>query len=470
MSLGRTSLVHFGSRIGATIVGFVATVYFANVLGAEVLGTYFVILALLAWVKIPNFAVISGMAKRLTENEDRSRFVSAGILSNAVVLSAVIVVLYLFRRQLRAYADAPVPIVELLIALLCGRVLFKFVTASLIGEHKVIVSGFSRFVERIARASFQAALVLLSSGLFALVAGHVAGLFVAVVFGIYFLDSKPSIPGKEHFERIWSFARYAWFSGLKGVAFGWTDTLVLNYFVAASLIGIYEVSWLLASALALIGNSISTAVYPETSQSSAEKNQERVQDIIHSALTFVGVFVIPGLFGVLLIGSDVLQLYGPEFEKGKLVLVVLTLGRLLGTYQTQYLLAIKAIDRPDVAAIIYTIALIGNIILNFVLVRAYGWLGAAVATTIVIFLTLVLGSVALNLLVGRVGFPWREVSKQVLAAIGMSGILVLVTKSVNIETKILTIVTVVMAGVVYLLLLSALSTNVRRRLVNLIPS
>jgi O-antigen/teichoic acid export membrane protein len=47
MNLGQTSVVYFVSKLLGSVLGFVATIYFARVLGAEVLGQYALVLALI---------------------------------------------------------------------------------------------------------------------------------------------------------------------------------------------------------------------------------------------------------------------------------------------------------------------------------------------------------------------------------------------------------------------------------------
>jgi hypothetical protein len=52
MRLGQTSIIHFSSRLVASVVGFLATLYFARELGAGTLGFYFVALAIVSWLSL----------------------------------------------------------------------------------------------------------------------------------------------------------------------------------------------------------------------------------------------------------------------------------------------------------------------------------------------------------------------------------------------------------------------------------
>ena len=52
MRIGQTSLVVFLAKIFTTVFGFVATIFLARILGAEVLGYYAGILAVASWLRL----------------------------------------------------------------------------------------------------------------------------------------------------------------------------------------------------------------------------------------------------------------------------------------------------------------------------------------------------------------------------------------------------------------------------------
>ena len=82
MRLGQTSFIYFVSKIIATIAGFAATIIFARVLGAEILGIYSLALGVTAWVTLPTTVGIGGaINKRLSEGSDVGEYMTAGARS-----------------------------------------------------------------------------------------------------------------------------------------------------------------------------------------------------------------------------------------------------------------------------------------------------------------------------------------------------------------------------------------------------
>ncbi len=200
------------------------------------------------------------------------------------------------------------------------------------------------------------------------------------------------------------------------------DKLVLGFFVSSSLIGIYSICWNIATVMGIFSKSLSSTFFPEMSRLSGEAGRPRIVNYLDDTLAFSGLFVIPGFVGSVVVGEGVLNLYGSEFRQGYAILVLLVASILVHSYYRQVVSTIDALDRPDLSFQANILFVGSNIVLNFLLVFYFGWLGAAVATLV----SVVCGFVFAYFLLGRIltfTIPWKEIRKQVVAAIIM-GLLV----------------------------------------------
>jgi O-antigen/teichoic acid export membrane protein len=230
-----------------------------------------------------------------------------------------------------------------------------------------------------------------------------------------------SLPERRHFDRLTDFAKFSWLGGLQSQMFSYTHIVVLGFFVSSGLIGVYAVAWNIAHFLILFSGTLQTTLFPEMSSISASEEPQAVARIVEQSLAFGGLFIIPGLFGGLLLGDRILRIYGPEFPKGTAVLAVLIVANLFMGYQKQLLNALNAVDRPELAFRANAVFVGINLSLNVVFVYLYGWLGAAIATV---------GSVAISLLVAyhyvsgiiSFGVPYREIANQGPAALVMTAV------------------------------------------------
>jgi len=466
LKLGRTAALHFLSQVAVSASGFVATFAIARVLGADGVGAYALGMSLVVWFNVPLSGFQEALKKRVSEGVDRDEYFTSGVVLNltSVVVPAALVLL--FSGPVETFVGAPVaPFVALV---LVTNGVFNTLRDTLHGEKKVAEAGWLRFVERVLRTVAQVAFLVLGYRIAGLFVGHAIALVVSAALGLYFVDLRPAIPDRSHFRRLVDYARHGWSGGLKGNAFNWMDTIVLGLFVAQSLVGVYKVAWTLASFLVVVSNSVSSTLFPEISDISTDGQTERVKHYLDEGLLFTGLFLIPGLFGSVAIGSDLLRIYESEFTQGATILVILVLARILDAYASQIISVIKAVDRPDIVMRIDLLFVVVNVALNFLLIYRFGWYGAAVATLVSGGVTLAASYYAISSLVGRPSVPVGEIARQTVAAVVMFGV-VYALESVAPGGHFVTVALVVVGAAVYTVVLLVLSSRIRQKARALAP-
>lgn len=462
MRLGRTAFVHFVSQVVVSASGFAATFAIARLGGADVLGIYAVAVALTFWLNIPATAVGDALTKRLSEASDTEGVVTTALLVNGAGAAILAAGLLVARPLVESYVGAPVG--GLIAAMVASNVALVSVLAVLNGEKRVAVSGGIKAFERTVRAGIHIGAVLVGLGVAALVAGHVVATLLAVALGAVASTVSVSRPSPERGRSLLSYARYAWLGKLKTRAFGWMDTIVLAVFVSPTLIGIYEVSWNLASVFALVAVSVQSTLFPEFSELSTGESDgyERIHHYLNEGLVFAGVFIIPGLFGAAVLGERVLRIYSPEFTQGVHILVLLVVARLLAAYGDQFINVVNAVDRPDIAFRINVAFVVLNLVLNVVLVSTFGWIGAAVATLVSAGVAAGLSYLALRAVAGPPDIPVREFGVQILAS-GMMAAAVLALQEFVPRSQYVTVGLVFVGVGVYTACLLGLSSRVREK-------
>jgi O-antigen/teichoic acid export membrane protein len=464
MRLGQTSAITFVSQLVVSVSGFAATVYITRFLGESVFGTYSLFMAVLVWLKIiGNNGVRMALIKRLSESDREGGYLSAGLAVQALVFVILTLLILLFQDRINTYLgfEASLPLVVVLFVSFC----YATITGTLEGEHRVHIASMVQPVDRTLRSVLQIAAAALGFGLLGLVWSYAAAAVVAGVVGLAFVTVRPSIPDREHFERLTGFAGYSWLTGVESRAFSSMDTIVLGFFVASGTIGIYEVAWNLASVLAVFGTAISQSLFPAVSALSNNDDRESVASLTNDALAYTGLFVIPGLVGALAIGRSVLAIYG--LTSGYVVLVVLVVARLVYVYESQFVNVLNAIDKPDAAFRVSVAFIATNFVLNVVLIAAYGSVGAAIATTLSAVVGLVLGYRVLSIQV-PIALPLAEIGKQWLAA-GAMGVFIYGGRLLLETGEVTALVLVPVGGVLYFTVLSVLSTRFRSVVQNNLP-
>ncbi len=417
MRLGQTSVIYLVSKLAASFLGFVATIYFTRTLGEEIYGFYAVTLALVSWlgiVKTVGFG--QAIVKRMSEGEEPDAYLAAGTTIKAVLTVLVAIGVLLFREHVNAYVGQPVA--EFVVLLLVVSVFSELISVALKGSHRVHVYAPLSTVKQGGRSVAMIILVFLGWELSGMLLGHAIGTAVIAVIGLWIVRPTVVIPRWQHITQLFDFAKYSWLGNMRKKAFSDMDIIVLGLFVSASLTGIYAVAYTLTKFLDIFGSAIQTSLFPELSKRSAASDTEMIRTLTNDALSYAGLLLIPGIVGAAILGDRLMRVYGDGFEIGARVLTILLVGILAYSYNKQLLNTLNAIDRPDLAFRANAIFIGANIILNVALVYSIGWIGAAIATA---------SSAAIGLVFGfyytrqHVQFqvPVGEISRQGAAALIM---------------------------------------------------
>ncbi|EMA72083.1 lipid II flippase MurJ [Halorubrum distributum] len=473
MRIGQTSIIVFVSKLLSSALGFIATLYFARELGADIIGYFATTIALVSWLKLTgDLGVSHAVRKRISEGEDISEYATAGtitIITFAVIISVGVLLL---DGLVESYVGRPVAIFVVL--LLCAQLLKSMIISLLEGDRMVHISGILEPFQTGSRAAVQIGLVVVGFGLSGIFIGQAAGWILASIVGVLYISTSPTLPSRYHFERLYDYAKYSWLGALESRSFRNVDILLLGVFSTPKLVGVYSVSWSLATFLTIFGGAVRSALFPEISRSDAKGDRQQVTGYLTDGLSFGGLLIIPGFVGAIVLGDRILQVYGQEFIQGASVFGFLVLACLLHGYQRQLLNGLSAIDRPDLSFRVNLVFIVANTIGNAILIIWVGWVGAAIASVISTALGVVL---AYRTLQSQLTFstPWKAIGEQIFAA-GVMGICVyllrlLIGSSTTDVQNIIVVLFIISVGAgIYFLTLFKISTNFQQVVQSNLPS
>jgi O-antigen/teichoic acid export membrane protein len=413
----------------------------------------------MTWLSfLMGFGINPAIKKRLSEGKS-DRHVFAGAALQSVLFLLVTGGILVFKSQFNAYVGADVT--EYVVLLLLTTNLLNIVRHVLEGKNLVHISGFLKPSDTILRNLSQVMVVFFGFGLTGMLVGYAVGSFVAGLLGLWFVSLKVKRPTSEEFEGIVSYAKYAWLGGIRSRVFSWIDVTVLGLFVSSTLVGVYQVAWLVGSFFAMFGTAISRTLFPVISNLSTNDSYERVGELMTSSLSFSGLFLIPGFVGAFLLGDLVLTLYGAEFSQGTEILTILIVAHFLYTFQRQFSSALNAVNRPDLAFRVNGSFVGINVVLNFVFISQIGWVGAALASLLSACICLVLGFIMMRRIVTfSLEEPCIEILKQLTAAAAMGVVVYFLRQQLG-DALVPLIVMVTSGGMVYFLVLLAISGRFR---------
>jgi len=418
----RQSLLSFGSLIAITGIGYIATFYFAHYLGPAVLGAYFLFLAYYGIFDLIGDGGFGGAAvKRISEGKAQNEYYTAFFIMRMVLLCLSVVTFIIISPFLTGLEKNGL-LYWLIIALVAGT-LASITGINLYGTAQVGIIQVSNLFNTIVKNLVQILAVFIGFGIGGLVAGFIAGMIAVIVFNLRFIRLGLSRCDRSHFTGLFSFSVWTFLSSGGLLIFTYADTILIGIFMTETDVGIYRVSFQLASVASFLVIVFHTVLFPRISKWHAEKQFSLIEYSMTRAFTYSLFLAIPVTAGGIILSGKLLYFfYGAAFEPGAPILIILLFIQIANIFMYLQTMCLNAMDMPKISFYITAASAVMNIILNILLIPVFGITGAAVATLVTITMNAVLAYQMLKSSV-RVRVDLRTVPNLVVSSLIMSGFL-----------------------------------------------
>ncbi len=459
----RQSLISLGSTIGLTAVGFLATMYFAHTVGPSILGAYFLFVAYFSIFNLLGDGGFGSAAvKRISEGEDQGAFFSAFILLRVMLMAVSVGFLFVaqpYLTDLTASGVFPWLVVALVVSV------FTSITANgVYGRGKVGVNQISGLINNLARVVVQVAAVILGYGLAGLAGGFVAGLLAAGLINYHFLDLAPAPFRWSHISSLFAFSFWTFLSASGYLVFSYADTILISYFMTETDVGIYRVALQLTSVATFVTLALHTTLYPKVSYWGKQHDLSSVEGALARAFTYSLLLAVPVVAGGWILGERLLYFfYGAVFATGAEALAILLLVQVAHVFMYLQTMCLNALDRPQDSFRVTAVAVTANVVLNILLIPAYGIVGASLATLVTMVLNATLAHRALSRSI-RVRMEPRAVGHIVLAALAMAAVIIVYSFVIPLSNVFGVLGAVGLGGLVYFLLLLRIDRGIHDEL------
>ena len=385
-------------RVAGAGLGFAFNVALARLLGADGLGTYHLSLtfALIASVvgRVGMDAALLKFGATSHAAQDGLRLAEVhrlGITTAALACSLVAGATFLAADWLAAtvYSDPAIaqPLRLMSLALVPFALLNLYGELLKAGHHQAL----SSFIQG-------AALPLLSLLLLGLGAQHLSSaigaaaiylvanvlvcLFSYTMWRRSLPSARPSTSPAIGLRRLLATALPMYGSAIADVVMTFSDVLILGLFVSTTEVGIYTAAarTALLTRFLLLANSAVAA--PRFAALHAAHDQAGLARLALRSTLLTTVASVPLLLMFIVFPEQILSLFGPQFEAGAQVLIILSIGQFVNaaTGPVGYLLNMSGFHRIE-----GRIAVVGALLtagLCFALIPYWGILGAATANAI----------------------------------------------------------------------------------------
>lgn len=215
-----------------------------------------------------------------------------------------------------------------------------------------------------------------------------------ITLAFYLIQYPPTwaLPQRQHLQNLWSFGRYAAGTNLLSMLFHKADVLMLAFFTSPATVALFHFATKLVAYADLPLNAFSQVIYPKLADAHRKGNPLHLKETYLVAILRLLALSIPLLFGMMIFNKHIINfLSTDDYTQSSTVIIILLIGSLAKPVGRVFGLLLDAMGKPQVNFQMLGFSLLVNVLMNALLIPAWGLTGAAIATSISIILTVAVG-------------------------------------------------------------------------------
>lgn len=262
-------------------------------------------------------------------------------------------------------------------------------------------------------------------GIFGFYLGLVVGEFVVLCLSVYFLVYKMGCPSKAFYSKpmskeITSYGFPMVISGFAGTILNFGDRYMIGYFMTATDVAIYSVSYNLCNYLiGILLTAFEYAFIPLIMNEMVKSDGNHIQFQLQKVIKMYCLTAIPIIFGGIAIGEHlIILLASKKYAEASFILPYIITGEMVRGLLLPFCVGILYHKNTKVLIKITCYALLLNILINFILIPRLGLLGAALST-LLSYIALLGLSVNASSKYFKIEIPWQPILRYCACALIM---------------------------------------------------
>ena len=209
-----------------------------------------------------------------------------------------------------------------------------------------------------------------------------AALIIFFMMNLRFFPQLMNYSGsKAHFTRLFSFGGWVMVSNLIIPFFSYLDRFLIGIFLTMDAVAYYVAPYDVITRLLILPGSIAGVLFSAFSRLDAHDDREKINVILMRSIKYTLTIMTPIAVVLIIFSKDILMIWlGNDFAEESLnVFRLICIGVLLNAIGYMPFTLIQAIGRPDVVAKYHLIEFPIYAGLTFIMIKALGIDGAALA-------------------------------------------------------------------------------------------
>lgn len=212
-------------------------------------------------------------------------------------------------------------------------------------------------------------------------------------------------------RKIFHFGKYVLGTNFSSMFFNKVDLMMVGIFLNPIAVGLYNVATRITNYVEVPMSGIAQAIYPRIAAAGKEQGYLKIGKIYERSVGYLLALTLPIVLFVFIFSKPVIYLLaGVDYLEAAPILAVLVIAVLVKPWGRLFGITLDAIGRPKMNFYLLLIGLGLNILLNWLFISKWGLQGAAYATLIALWSTIIAGQLLIMKIIPiRQSEIWRRI-------------------------------------------------------------
>lgn len=198
-------------------------------------------------------------------------------------------------------------------------------------------------------------------------------------------------------RQLLNHGKYIAATNLFSLLFQKMDVLMIGFFLNPAAVALFHLANKVIQYVELPLSALSQSIYPRLAAAHRSDDTTQLNGEYNRAILLLFVLLAPGALIAFFFGSAVVEIISSsEYVEAVPLLMILLPATLIKPWGRVFGLALDAVGKPEINFQMLAISLAVNGVLNLLLISSFGLVGAAVATSTSIVITILWGQIRIK--------------------------------------------------------------------------
>mgnify|MGYP001028549548 CR=1 FL=1 len=401
----KSSLLTIMQRFGMVLFGIGSYVILVRILSKESVGVWSLFLGISMTFELTKNALLkNGIITFYHSTEERNEILSSGLVIN-IIYSIIFVIIILFLGKMIAkYLNSPHLYIMLKIYIVGIFLLVYFSHFEYIQQSNLNFTG--SFMSYTARQGIFFLLILMAfisgsnTNLNQLVFFQNISIFTSVIISFFYTRKYLNFifkPKTILIKKIFNYGKYIFSSGVLSNIFGNLDRYMIAGLMNNTYVAYYDLSARINNMIDVPTSALADVLFPKSVIAERKEGIEKVRLLFEMTTAAIICILIPVSILIMIFNRFIIKiLAGNNYLLASNIVIISMLYAFLRPIQNQACNVLNSINKPHITFKINLVVLFLNILCDYLFIRSFGYIGAAIGSMVVTIIGANIATMALS--------------------------------------------------------------------------